>query len=51
MFIIIYLGTWNQYEVIKDWKNQIKLFSSESECIDYCETLKIYPYQFVEISI
>lgn len=51
MFIILTLDIWKQYKIITDWREKPKIFSCESEALDYCKILEIYPMQIIEVNI
>jgi hypothetical protein len=51
MFIILTLDVWNQYEFITDWTGKVKLFSCESEALDYSKIKNLWPFQIIEVTI
>jgi len=42
---------WTKYEIVKDCNNKIKIFSCESEAIDYAKIKNLYIFQLIEITI
>jgi hypothetical protein len=50
-FIVIKHDDWNGISIVINHLGRPKIFSCESEAIDYCKEMEVNPFQIVEVTI